>query len=989
MQSASTNFADAASGATVTWLGPTVRADWGQDGFGAATDYGIPTRVQDLFDDRTVAGGLGSANASSIHAQAWINSGGSDSDYAVSGGTARHIHTAADVAHYSLLDFDVPDSDVLVPINFTPAGSGGGARAGIVTRYSSPTSHYEFAVEFFGDEDFDVGLVLVKRDGAAVRLALAAMSFPAASQDFVWIRAQTSGDMLRAKAWTDDTGPPAGWDLEYTDTGTTITTGKVGLRSSLTAGWVAPLPRTIAFPQFQFVSGAIDNLSDQVDDSYEVTHALDDGMPEAVAFVSGTGVPEMSIGVADGRDGLTPAQYFSPFNETSPVYGYDRDVAPVTLDQGLITPAGPEEVRLFTGQMTNINGSDMSAISATRLKLAKLVQPPPVYAALEGGDSTWLITWALHECGVYPSPPARDGCVFHATMHGSIRPSIPADQDTIYIVSTYDFDNQPFDLEFIQGPYVLAPDVGIDATRKRRVEHQMSFQNAGADALTRTGNKGRFECWVKGDATNVNAAPGGPGSQLVSFRINNFSPGLGIVQMGINNSRHPFVRMIDGTSDWTYTGSQTLPSDGGWYFFGCAYNFAAGAATVNLNGTVSASAANIFHLNDLPVAGVADGFKTQQYTQFAYLPVAECQLTTGPNADPANADWLNELPWDVGAVVYPSANRFAALVETQATEAWELIAARARTELGSIRCDEQDLFYYLPASYWALTGQQTSVEALSTDVNAGPLNVVLDPTKIRNTVQVSYQRTEVTAGDVPVYQTSEVIVVPRGITTLEITLTTPAVRLQAGTLTSPSQAQIDGEAATPDHLSWVTFNSLIDGSGTLLIYPKVYARVKLDDANTARLTLTNNTNATVYIVNNGTVPYLSIAGRAVMQNSATQTATDAASVAARGERSLTVSIPEIQRPGDAQQIAGILVGELARAVPVLENVTLFGDPRRQPGDLVTVDDPTQTKANGRYRLSSVVHRKNGATFTQIVRARRALPLAVWDQTNWDESIWAE
>ncbi|WP_213451598.1 hypothetical protein [Rhizomonospora bruguierae] len=1206
MQSASNNLVRAATGANVTWLPPTVRADWGEDGYGASGGWGVPNLVNDTFDDRATSGGWGAADASTTHAQAWSTSGGASNDYAVAGGYGTHQHSATNVAHHTLLGFDVPDTDILAGVNLTTGATGANLEAGVLTRYTSVTSHYEAQVERhpgsrvldtfsrnvtagwgnadtghpwtvlgtasewnvvggttgritlanpgdlhiahldIGDPDHEcqaafaipvvpssapitvrvagrfvdpnnyyeaqlmlaagggvrlvlfrwvngvnvnvslltgvgahtagntwnvalsclgrtirarawkstdprpgwqvsyaetsttppagtrvgvlairesgntngtvnvdlpdfvangdpslpesnVNVRLVKRSGSTTVLAQARLPFMATAGQTVWLRTQTSGALIRVKAWHTDSAPRAVWDVQVRDAGSPLPTGRVGVRSLINTGFLASqLPNTIRFKQFRMVNGGVDDLTDQVGDGYEVAHTIDDGLPDQVAFVSGVGVPELSIGLADGRDGMSPAEYFSPFNAASPVCDFDRDVAPVTLDQGLVTAAGPEEVRLFTGRMTNLpmrGSSSLTGVSATRLKLAKAVQPPPVLAELEGGDATWLISWTLHQCDVHVSPPVRVGCRFHATMHGAIRPAIPADQDVVYNVRPYDSANRPFNLEFIPGPFVLAPNLGIDATRKDRAVIQLGHLGDGDGALIRTAYRGRFECWIKGQATNAAAAPGGPGSALVSFSIQAFSDGgSGYAFMGIDNNRHPYVRLMGAAADWTYTGAQTLPTDGGWYFLGCAYDYSAGKAAVNLNGTVSASAAaaGVFNINDLPIREInPNGTSNQQFVHFSYLPVAEVQFTTGANADPNTAPWLNQLPWRVGAVVHPSANRFAALVETEATEAWELIGNRAKTELASVHCDEQDILHYLPAGYWTQSAQQVPTETISTDVNAGPLNISLDPSRIRNTVQVSYNRTEVSTANVSVYQSTERLAVPRGSTSLDVTLATTAVRLYAGYLDILRPSQMDGTDPSPDNTSWITLNTAADGTGLELFYPKAYAQVHLIDANTARLTLTNNTSATVYAVNDGSVPYINIAGRAVTQTLATQTAVDDDSIAARGERSMTVNLPEIQRPGDAQQIAGALVAELARAAPVVDDVTLFGDPRRQPGDLVIVDDPSQTKANGRYRLNSVVHRKVGAAFTQVVRARRALPPGTWGNSTWNECLWTE
>src|SRR5687767_7142387 len=108
--------------------------------------------------------------------------------------------------------------------------------------------------------------------------------------------------------------------------------------------WVPPRLRTDWDGTGYGGDGTIDDLSHQMASTWEVDHSLDDGYPDSVTFVSGVSVPELStelVGRPDPDTGapITAPAYWSPLRTDSPVYGYDRDIPPVTFDVGLVTEA--------------------------------------------------------------------------------------------------------------------------------------------------------------------------------------------------------------------------------------------------------------------------------------------------------------------------------------------------------------------------------------------------------------------------------------------------------------------------------------------------------------------------------------------------------------------------------------------------------------------------------------------------------------------------
>jgi hypothetical protein len=88
----------------------------------------------------------------------------------------------------------------------------------------------------------------------------------------------------------------------------------------------------------------------------------------------------------------------------------------------------------------------------------------------------------------------------------------------------------------------------------------------------------------------------------------------------------------------------------------------------------------------------------------------------------------------------------------------------------------------------------------------------------------------------------------------------------------------------------------------------------------------------------------------------------------------------------AAWVAAELLARLSRP-RVSASGTVRADPRRQPGDLVSIADPTATKASGQWRLATVDHNIDGAEYTQDFTATTALSVGVWGTSLWGDCLW--
>jgi hypothetical protein len=740
---------------------------------------------------------------------------------------------------------------------------------------------------------------------------------------------------------------------------------------------------------------SIDNLTRQLGD-WTVTHHLDDGYPNAATFISGIGVGQLEAGLGappmylTANTPMTAAEYFSPFNTDSAVQAFERDVAPTTLDVGVIGDDGAERIRIFTGQMTDLpvrrGEAQITGVSATRMAMKRLVQPPAVYGFYQSAMATWPITYALHKCGLYASPPPQDGCRLWIPFHGSIRPVIPERNfpsldnlmsvriDTIHVrvAENSKWLDGPFvqsaGFQYVDGfQQVLGPNVtSTDGT----------YLEDGTDYMSQAGGAGKLECWVKGIAQNINAVPGASGGLLTWWRFLDEGTSTQYIDAHIyvdggSTSRQLHLLVKDGVGSPLYgvTHSTPLPIDDQWHFIGFAWDYVAEKIWVNLDGVVESTACPSFTFANMPAEDVH--VESRPYTNIR-IPTAEFQFTTGSQVNPDTNPWLNEIPFTPTAVVTPSSTRLASVAERTPREAWELVGSFAQAELASMRTDENDMFEYLGLGHWAEDEQQVIVDRLSTDENAAPLDVNIDATKIYNSVQVTYGESYNQDAYRLVFSTQDVVTLPPGVTTLVLPFDPAATEVRRFAFTNIAAA----DTSEPTQINTLSANSASNGSGTYATTDQVSATIQSWNPGSAIVDITNVTSSTYYMANDKTWPTLTVAAKSLQTVSASVAESNASSIAIRGERALSVPAQALQTRYDARRLAQRVRSALRLPVPVVDEFEVFGDPRRQPGDLVTVADPTVTKASGQWRIQSITHESRHGAYTQTVRVRPAFTVGI-------------
>lgn len=209
------------------------------------------TAVSDLVTDtftRTVASGWGTSDSGFT----WATSGGSATDYSVSGGVGAHLLATAGASRRCILPTVISDFDFYASITADQLATGAALTGALVARYVDQDNLYSAQVQFSATNT--VTLVAFKRINAA-ETTLGTYTMPGVTfvaGTLYRVRFRVRGSSLRAKVWAASTTEPPEWHVTAVDT--ELTTGQwVGVRSISGAGNTNVGP-SIQYDDFQIVS---------------------------------------------------------------------------------------------------------------------------------------------------------------------------------------------------------------------------------------------------------------------------------------------------------------------------------------------------------------------------------------------------------------------------------------------------------------------------------------------------------------------------------------------------------------------------------------------------------------------------------------------------------------------------------------------------------------------------------------------------------------
>lgn len=204
----------------------------------------IGPSVLDAFG-RTASSGWGSADSG----QAYSTSGGSASDYSVSGGVGRQSHSATNTPHNAVIAQVVADFDVVASMAAPVLATGASLFGFVLARYVSSTDAYYARLEW---TTAAAVIVSIRKRVANVdtQLATFTTSLTHVAGTMYRVRFQGEGSSLRARAWLASGTEPTAWQVTATDTAFTAA-GSVGIRTHVGTGNTNTLPLVITADDFE------------------------------------------------------------------------------------------------------------------------------------------------------------------------------------------------------------------------------------------------------------------------------------------------------------------------------------------------------------------------------------------------------------------------------------------------------------------------------------------------------------------------------------------------------------------------------------------------------------------------------------------------------------------------------------------------------------------------------------------------------------------
>lgn len=759
--------------------------------------------------------------------------------------------------------------------------------------------------------------------------------------------------------------------------------GSPALDTAMSAGVVAWVPPELMIDWGHDGYGNGDDTSRYVADSWVVSHGFDDGLPGEVTQASGLGVSTLSVDLAGSPVwGASAARYFGTAGSGPTVSGGPRDTVPVRFRVGAVTSTGQELVSAFTGQLAGLSGRDdggaeLAGVARARDVLAGSVTMP-VVTSVQGAyryglDATWPISYALHAVGLYPSPPARTGCVIHVPFHGSTIPFTPTRIYDGGQAHSWLWRATPGNKSIVQtvpvfgrGPWVGSIGCQSRTTEMRRL--YMTDINTAASTvklLCQAGSTGRLELWIKGDLFDAPISSAGAldntgasttfGSNIFEFRYR-CSPNAGSVVAAVDATRHVTITIDDMSGHTlTVTSTGTIPEDGAWYFIGAAWSVSGKKAWVHLDGTTTSGTNAALVTTALPVS--YDVPSISHPSIMSCLPISDLQVG---NTNPDSAPWLSGVAWDRGAVQYPSTVSLVALAEPDALAAGSLIGRYAQAEAAYTGTDATGTYGYMPRSSYATTAGMAPAFALTDRTNIVKINADADPVRVRNVVTVTYEEVSIDPAQSVIAELVATTAVGAG---QVLSLVLPSLR----TLISVPTGQVslvDNTGADRPSAAYATVCVTEDGTGTYATTAQITVTVTGWSAGAVFVTVYNSLPYTVFLVNNKGWPALSINGSALTTTPASVTMRDAASVADRGERALSIQLDGVQNAAVAGRTAQWALDLLAVPRVWLSDLAVTADPRRAPGDLATVMDASVTGVSGQWRVTGVETRASGPAVVQ-------------------------
>jgi hypothetical protein len=200
-------------------------------------------RILDTFA-RTEAAGWGTADSG----QAWTVSGGSASDFAVSGGSGSLSLGSLDVARSARAACALAYGEIYGELTMPVVATGGAISCSLVGRSTDSDNEYRFRLSFAEAGALAVRILVVVAGATGFVTGSVALADTYEAGDTVAVRARMNGPALAMKAWNTTGAEPAGYHAEGTDT--TWARGAAGVAAATAAETTNTLPVVVGVDNF-------------------------------------------------------------------------------------------------------------------------------------------------------------------------------------------------------------------------------------------------------------------------------------------------------------------------------------------------------------------------------------------------------------------------------------------------------------------------------------------------------------------------------------------------------------------------------------------------------------------------------------------------------------------------------------------------------------------------------------------------------------------
>jgi len=727
-------------------------------------------------------------------------------------------------------------------------------------------------------------------------------------------------------------------------------------------------------------------------------------LKRATLSVPATGTLAFAVTLAPllaGDESQHAAWTFSELNQDSPYAGKIRTGRRTTWKVGVYSEGGLEYVPVFTGlsldsgAQSKVRSARVSALDNREtfreppdIPLTVAESPVPGFLTglpnYPGLESTWVISylfsWGLYApsstrllpeqqgprngVGYFAAPAMRtnNSTYLWVPCHGSLAPFIGTIEHA-YVQSATTARTR---CTFAVGPYVAgtspAPSNGLVQGG------WFTAGGSGGAAMPWSADTGQIAGRIEFFARLSPSVTGGTVTigaveSLLTPTAKFFY--ADITSAGVFRARLAF----DGGITRTITGP-SVPTDNLWHFYGVHVDSRTGVATFRIDATSTDVAFATWANSTPPNATSADALMTlTNGAQIADILLSggmrPPNQSTGSNAFLAStALWANQ--FTPTAFIAKSENILDVLpVLTEYADVWDVVSAVAEAEFAAAYWDADGYPHYRTARSNVTPAGQIIQQAITARASLEDLSYSSGIAQVANYVTVAYSPVGFVVNGV-VWQANGQLLIGSG-DTVVITISLPGNVLSlSGSGTFVGNTSPDGSGSP--YFNFNTSLSLGASSNVIII--------QIDNLGNAFWLTSGQVIATYITPLDTPAPVLS-------QNRD--------SIRTYRTQPLQVSTsPWRQRADAAGMIAEQLQSDLRTPHPVFDSMPVKGDPTRELGDMVTVQDTHGIGVNGQFRITSI--RNEGSPdggFSQelVLRDARAV-IARWNVNSWDDgSVW--